>query len=176
MNSIAIALLSFFVFAGCLRASGDLNVLAAIREADAIILYSLDPLPLHLTDENGKPTKEDAAIDRFYGYTVLGKITKPGTKISDAIRAALVETLTNEHHKDEAPYLCFDPRHAVRLQMKNRHIDLLICFECKKGFALYQDGGEQRKEPLMINNLGAAAMNSILDENSIKRDRTSSFR
>ena len=91
---------------------------AILDQAEQIDLYSLDPA--------GGMLKKDAEKDGFHGWKVLGKTKLADAKERKKVMAAL--------HKGIAagfgPAGCFHPRHGIRATLKDKTVDLVICFEC----------------------------------------------
>lgn len=91
---------------------------AILDQAEQIELYSLDP--------TGGMLKKDVEKDGFHGWKVLGK-----TKLADAKERKKVMTAIHKGIADSfGPAGCFHPRHGIRATLKDKTVDLVICFEC----------------------------------------------
>src|SRR5262249_35831881 len=112
--------------------------------AEKIELYSLDPA-------DGKPTKD---ADGFHGWKVLGR-----TEIKDAdtlkkVRAALDKGIA----EGEGAAACFKPRHGIRATVKDKTVDLVICFECLTIQAVVGD----KVQPVWTSPSPQKALDTIL--------------
>lgn len=87
-----------------------------LEGAEKFELYSLDPA-------GGKLPKD---ADGFHGWKVLGK-----TEFKDEATLKKVRAAINKGVADSQGVAgCFNPRHAVRATVKDKTVDLIICFEC----------------------------------------------
>ncbi len=104
--------------------------------------------------------------ETFQGYTVLGKLT-----IKDAdTRKKLADTFPKPPKKGDIEreplkYLCFDPRHGIRLSIKGKLVDLLICFQCRE-FHVCDEKKTLAVRPISIR--GYTVFNKILGDANIK--------
>ncbi len=82
-------------------------------------LYSLHP---YLRDDSASPD-----TDRLHGYRILGR-----AEITDrAEQRSLLNALADGVRKNRGVVaMCFNPRHALRIEGGFAPIDLVICFEC----------------------------------------------
>ncbi len=150
-------------------ANDRIDAALVIREAESVTLFSIFPQQIYSIDEQGNPTDEDRKKERFHGFPVFGKIAATGADVREKIRSSLLAAVGSVEEK--ATLLGFDPRHGVCLRKGDRHIDLLICFECEKREARYLDvNGDQRSEMIGIGLAGRDALNQMLDSKQIQRD------
>ena len=67
----------------------------------------------------------------FRKYRRLGS-----TKVTDnKIREDLVVALERAASEMATPYMCFNPRHAIRVKYREATYDVVICFECEQAYA-----------------------------------------
>jgi len=90
---------------------------AALDKADAITLYSLQPL-------EGKDKEKPK--EAFHGIAVLGKAEIKGDA-GKTLAAALVKAIEDKSARGAR---CFIPRHGVAVKSGDKAIGLVICFEC----------------------------------------------
>jgi hypothetical protein len=156
------------------RAAERLDIKALITEADTLTLLSISPSQLHEMDEHGNPTARDKQRERIHGYLVFGKISADDSRTRKTIQEALIHAL-DATPKDEAPLMCFEPRHAVCLKNGAVHVDLLISYECQQAKVRYlrplADGEIVAEEKTIFIGLGGReALNRLLDAQKIERD------
>jgi hypothetical protein len=95
--------------------------------AEKFELYSLDPA--------GGMLKKGEESGGFHGWKVLGK-----TEIKDAGTLKKVRTAIDKGIAEgEGAAGCFIPRHGIRATMKDRTVDLVICFECVSMMVFVKD-------------------------------------
>ena len=87
-----------------------------LEGAEKIELYSLDPA-------GGKLPKD---ADGFYGWKVLGKTEFKDEATLKKVRSAIDKGVA----QSKGVAGCFNPRHAIRATVKDKTVDLVICFEC----------------------------------------------
>ena len=122
---------------------------AVLDQAEQIELYSLDPA--------GGPLKKDAEKNGFHGWKVLGKTKLADAKTSKKVMAAIYKGIPEGF----GPAGCFHPRHGIRATLKDKTVDLVICFECmsmtvyngEKGEIVYTSASPQ---PVLDKVLTAA--------------------
>ena len=109
-------------------------------------LYSIDP-------DSQKPRSPGDWL--FHGYSVLGE-----TVVADAAARQHVaqEIQQAVAASDGPPYMCFNPRHGVRVTRDSTTFDFLICFECD---AIYTFVGDVRIDAIALHGSGTS-MNNIL--------------
>ena len=82
---------------------------------EELTLYSLDP--------DDSPPKD---AELFNGYRVLGKVV-----ITDPEERRVVVMAVNRGIAEKSDqFLCFEPRHGLRIVSNNKTIDYVICFQC----------------------------------------------
>lgn len=172
MKSFVLSAFLSLVWVAGLWAAPPLDLAGILRSADEITLYSIVPLPVVSTDLHGNPTEEDKKVERIHGYSVLGKLTPPDQATRDSIRRAALAatTLPPSTGEDEAPSMCFDPRHVLCLKHGQTHYDLLLCFECGKGVAIFEDHNQLQKIDFYVGPGGLRTLNALLDAQKIPRD------
>lgn len=144
----------------------SIDVAAFLRDANIVAFYALNPSQSYRIDEHGNWTEEEKKKEGLHGYKVLGKIETPQGNTLATIRGAFLAALENP----DDPYLCFDPRHAVCLKTEDRHVDLLICFECHTGYAMYWMDGVFERQSVLVGESGRNQLNALLDSHGIVRD------
>ena len=97
------------------RAAIPYRAARALHHADQYELLSLFPIS---TSGGTKP--------QFHRHNILGQasITDP------AIRKRLNAALEGGAKQGNDPYLCFNPRHGIRVTRGSDVTDFVICFEC----------------------------------------------
>ena len=83
--------------------------------AEELTLYSLDP--------DDSPPKD---AELFYDYRVLGKVVITDPQERRDIVMAINRGIAEEREQ----FVCFDPRHGLRIVSNNKTIDYVICFQC----------------------------------------------
>ena len=98
----------------------ELGPFADMANADELEVLALHPYPY---DENA-PTATD---ETFHGYKVLGK-----SSIGMVEFLQLLQLIAQgESENDDVAAACFDPRHGIRVTMKDGSTQsLVICFAC----------------------------------------------
>ena len=91
---------------------------AILDGAEKMELYSLDPA--------GGPLKKDAAKNGFHGWKVLGKTQLKEAKTRKSVMTAIHKGIPENFGAAG----CFHPRHGIRATLKDKTVDLVICFEC----------------------------------------------
>jgi hypothetical protein len=96
-----------------------------LKHADQFILYSLDPrrdLPLERVKTSAHLGEE------FHSYRVLGKIEIAGANEREKLLNDLFASIPTLPVLSR--YMCFNPRHGIRVLLNGRIEEFLICFEC----------------------------------------------
>ncbi|MBI5426635.1 MAG: hypothetical protein HZA32_21375 [Opitutae bacterium] len=91
---------------------------AAVAGVSEFEIISLDP---------ARFKEGDAAID---GATITGRSRTQKKEEIERMVAALRKSI---REAPEETYECFEPRHALRAQIKGRHVEIVLCFECLQG-------------------------------------------
>lgn len=144
------------LFSSCSHPGGlSPAVSSGLRAAPVWELISLDPEWTEPTE----PYADDAP--REHGAVVLGR-----TMISDpAVREDLVAQLEQAvAAPGDGQLACFAPRHMIRLQHAGQSLDLLICFQCRKAYAVING---QRQRFFSLSPAPEAAINQILTDQGI---------
>ena len=136
----------------------DLEAFA--REATTITVHSIDPA---MIEEEGEPKSVGTW---FHHYGSLGSQQAQETGELAAVRTAVLQALQSIQWDDE-PYMCFEPRHGLRLEKGGEVLDFLLCFECENSHVYYR--GEYQLGP--IGRLGQEELNAFLDKHAIPRVR-----
>jgi hypothetical protein len=97
------------------------QLIAQIRSAKEIIVYSLEPAQPEMRDSNG-----ECMGLCYYGWPVLGQVTMSARSNQQ------VKQVVNwlKKAESEGHSLCFEPRHGIRVVTSNNTLDFVICFEC----------------------------------------------
>lgn len=139
----------------------------AIQKADSYTLYSLEPsISLGTSESEEKGSGKKVSTKKFHGWRILGK-TKIDSKQQNSIAKVFSKALKNYAEDD---YMCFNPRHGIRISRKGQpQLDLVICFECGK-FTAYH--GKKDREGMYFkvgNDADAVAtFNSVLKTRGIQ--------
>ncbi len=140
----------------------SVDIYAFIAEAEEVTLLSIDP-----TIDVSRPKDEKPISSGFiYGYRILGQIRGDHAVTREGIRNAIHAALTSIKEAD-GPYLCFDPRHAVRLVRGKQVLDILVCFECLGSEFHFE--GKVQSGPAGLG--GQSYFNALLDERKIERSK-----
>lgn len=131
LNCLALLLLLLASRAGA-EETGVLPVDAveALRSASQVEIYSLEPWSR--PDRTGR--------EAFYGYEVLGRATLP----PETSRIAVAEFEAVAKAPDGIAVLCFDPRHALRVERNGDTYDFLLCYDCG-AMEVYRNGEHRVK-------------------------------
>lgn len=116
----------------------------ALRSGSGVVIYSLEPYE----PEGGEGT----GSERLHGFQVLGRAALDP---ADA-RAAVAEFETAIAGWDGAVAMCFDPRHALRIESGGHTFDFLLCYDCNE-LAVYRDGAQ-------VASIGITGSPRALDE------------
>lgn len=100
----------------------DLERLA--EEAHEVTLFSLNPRSVAGTSTNTESI--------FHGYEILERTPTLSSEEGHELLSALADGVKNS---DGMTAMCFNPRHALRIKVQKKTIDLTICFECRKVYA-----------------------------------------
>ena len=113
---ISFALL-IIILSGCSTSGLPTNASRALRNAETLELFSLDP---EIRDKTDDPTT-------FHGWVILGS-----TKLQDGnLRDSLIDALEKGvAENDGAAAGCYDPRHGIRGTYNGKQHDFVICFQC----------------------------------------------
>lgn len=99
------------------------NLSTILREGTDFELISIRPGPVR--------REEGESVELFRKYRRLGS-----TKVTDnKIREDLVVALERAASEMATPYMCFKPRHAIRVKYREATYDVVICFECEQAYA-----------------------------------------
>lgn len=71
---------------------------------------------------------EEQKKPNFHSYMVLGQTSVTDAQARTRLLTALYEGISLS---DGSAAACFNPRHGIRAIMKERTVDLVICFECQ---------------------------------------------
>lgn len=109
-----------------------------------VILYSIDPRfdrPDFL-DSSGQLVKPPESTNDFHNHKILGSVS-----LDDGQAAAAAAAF---RHAMDWPFvmrnMCFDPRHALRIESGGHVFDFMICYECgvsvasRDGVSIVGDG------------------------------------
>lgn len=89
-----------------------------LKSAESFELLSLNPYRI--------PSEDISKRESFHDYVVLGK-TELDPQTRDELLASLERGIGNSKH-DYAS--CYWPRHGIHARLKDKTVDLQICFEC----------------------------------------------
>jgi hypothetical protein len=95
-------------------------VLQCLQEPQEMTLYSLDPVDGWEFTSGG--------AERFHNFKVLGQIEVKSPDDRHLV-ARTIERATSNWNG--VRYMCFNPRHGLRITNESGTYDLLICFECQ---------------------------------------------
>ncbi len=132
--------------------------------AKEVVLYSLDPCDWSRYQAvlAGPPYLGP----RLGRWRILGELELKTAKERDLAVSGLVESMRGA---SELRYLCFNPRHGLRLVTREgREAVFVLCFECNavsaEGLPHGEDGG-------FLGDAGLARINRLLDKHGITRDK-----
>jgi hypothetical protein len=132
--------------------------LEALTDADRFVLLSLDPVP-PASNEGSASTQPVG--DTFHGYRILGQtvIRDPQTRrrLIDALRRGATSVLN-------APPLCFNPRHGIRVSRNGETTDFTICFECEQAKVWR---GDQRIANWMTDRTPQSVFDEVLKQDHV---------
>ncbi len=118
-----------------------------LATANTIKLISLQPTFVNDVETN----------ETFHGWKVIGSAELETRTDLDTIREFVKLRL-----REKVVFMnCFEPRHAIRATIKNRQLDLVICFECVEVQA-WLDGDQES-----FNISDSEPLNQILREHNI---------
>ena len=121
------------------------------RLKGSFILYKLDG-----DRYPGEPAPEGAEL--LHGWVILKKCSIT----SLTTRETLFKALDNGIDQwSGTPVDCFNPRHAISVEMEGINVDYLICFQCKN---YYIWEGDKRVSGGMTTAQPRNTFNRILDE------------
>ncbi|CAN5555649.1 hypothetical protein BH09PLA1_BH09PLA1_18910 [soil metagenome] len=126
--------------------------LHALRNSDRFELFVLDPR---------------ASDGGFHGHAILGQ-----TLITDrSVQLRLTDALqSGARWNNGSRYLCFNPRHGIRVTRGGQVIDMLICFECRQ---VYVFRGETRISVCTVSEAPQATFDAVLRQAGVAGDRWS---
>lgn len=114
---------------------------SALRSADSVVLYSLEPHPeiairVAQHRQDFERAERLADLPMLSHYAVLGQVTLQGEEMLAAVREFERAVEVND---DGAVSMCFDPRHALRVEQNGQVFELVQCYECGRMY-LQRDG------------------------------------
>lgn len=118
----------------------------ALQESQQMTLYSIDPDPQN-------PHSPGDGL--FHGYGVLGHTDVSNSAARQRVAREIQQAVAAS---DGVAYMCFNPRHGVRVTRGSTTFDFLICFECE---AIYTFVGDVRIDATALHGSGTS-MNDIL--------------
>ncbi|HWB06189.1 MAG TPA: hypothetical protein VG796_24415 [Verrucomicrobiales bacterium] len=137
-----------------------------LHGAKTVTLYSLYPEKVDGTRQYEPSFIDDMSwaqlqvLPKFQGYSVLGQFTSMDESL---IRQVAGELHAGTRHPDPPGFLCFYPRHGLRVQDADGTLDLLICLGCSRIEIFENDDRsgshhrfEQAKDRAMSKGLQAA--------------------
>lgn len=114
-----------------------------------------------LLDPLSQRPKEDAPPDmrpKILNWRIEGSAQVSGSALA-SLRSALSSAIADGNPLLNA--MCFNPRHALRINKPEGDVVIVICFECGKGFvslggeiSWFQMGGEQTTFDEVAQRLG----------------------
>lgn len=111
------------------------DVRAALQNPEHAVLYSIDPYIRRKYGDDNKLLPEPRPGEVFHDHTVLGTLELDGKKASRAA-GAFQYSLT---WPDVSEFMCFDPRHGLRVTSGGHVYDFLLCYECRQ-IVVFRDG------------------------------------
>ncbi|HEY0073291.1 MAG TPA: hypothetical protein VGB77_04245 [Abditibacteriaceae bacterium] len=94
--------------------------LRALQATPQVTLYSISPHAL-----SASPAA--AGKEKFGSWVVLGKTAVSGTQ-----KNVLLQAFYEGISRSGGTMLCFEPRHALRVQNNGKSYDFVICFACRQ--------------------------------------------
>jgi len=140
-----------------------------IRSADSLVIYSLLPSDLVVTDLHGNRADEFRDSERFHGFPVLGRFDVVEAEEREKLRIVLAATVVTTRG-DRAPSLCFLPRHGVCVKKEERHVDVLLCFECEVARVVVHHPQSEERFETSISLKALESLNAAIDLRKIRRD------
>lgn len=123
-----------------------------LEEPDSFRLYSLNPSTIG---------SEKTGIEYFHEYEVFGYLDITNKHHQTALFTALYKGLAEA--KGQSP-ACFSPRHGIAASKGTNKIELLICFECGKG---YEFNAEPQSRYFRVGHSPASTFNAPLKQANI---------
>ncbi len=100
---------------------------ALLDKATKVELYSLDPT-----------FRRQKKGNLFHNYKVLGK-----TELKPIVQKDVIQALYRGVKENLGVVAgCFKPRHGIRAHLKDKKVDIVVCFECLS-MTVYYPGGAQ---------------------------------
>lgn len=131
--------------------SGDKNefskeVRQALQDAETMELISLQP-------------ERDASADGFHDWKVLGRTKIDGSRERSRIASSVLKGISES---DGSVAACFNPRHGIRVVVKEQTIDLVLCFQCSQ-IKVYRGVGDA-KESVLTAKTAEVKLDAILKD------------
>ncbi len=154
---------------GPARGKSNDEIIAFIRNAEDITLYSINPE----TDEwrRSLGLKPNKPSPLFFVYPILGVVEGKSEALKEKLRKAALETVTPPLAGFSTKMMCFEPRHALKFKSGNQVLELIICYECRS-FIFGFNGRflDENEDGINFKSPAQADLNSILDELKVPRD------
>jgi hypothetical protein len=141
-------------------------LVAELPKAKQVVIYSLHPVEVkHQRPVVGPPSNRPLLQD----WEIFGQVELTSTKERESLGVAFLDSLRLA--RDER-YLCFSPRHGVKIVTADgREALFVLCFECNAVAGYGLPGGDAGAH---LANLGQRRLNRLLDKYGIKRDEPAS--
>lgn len=135
------------------------DILSLINNAESIELYSLDAYTRDKDLE--KFNAREMTATKFHGQTIYGSRRFTDEDHKSRIRKAIIDSAPVIENPFAAA--CFWPRHGVRFTAGDKHLDLVICFQCVN----MQIYSPQREDSIQVTSAGKSVLNRILNAEGI---------
>jgi hypothetical protein len=123
-------------------------------DPDEVTLFSIDGMSMLNPVDRAKPADREL----LYEFPVLGRVPITDPELRRRVVTAVKRDLDGS---DLEGYLCFHPRHVLRVVKGGRTTDLVICFQCNR-YRVYVDGKPARAEDLPVGKSSRELLNQIL--------------
>jgi hypothetical protein len=125
-------------------------------DPDEVTLFSIDGMSQRNPLDRDKPTDKEL----LYEFPVLGRVSITDPELQRRVVTAVKQDL-NSSKGDR--YLCFFPRHVLRVVKAGRTIDFVICFQCND-YHVYVDGEPAKARTRSVDTSSQELLNKILTD------------
>lgn len=126
------------------------------------ILSGVSDLEIISIDPGSYRRAEEQTDARLLGYKIIGSAPIRNSAVQQRLSAAFIKGVTESNGLS---FMCFSPRHALRIRKEGRSIVFLICFECMKVKAI----GDSRLEWFFTTGDEEVVFDAVLGELGIPK-------
>jgi hypothetical protein len=124
-----------------------------------VTLFSIDGMSQRNPLDRDKPPDKEL----LYEFPVLGRVSITDPELQRRVVTAVKQDLDSSNGER---YLCFYPRHVLRVVEGGRTIDLVICFQCND-YHVYVDGKPAKARTRSVDKNSQELLNKILTDAGI---------